>query len=45
MRSTFNLGLGMVLVTPPESLDQAIAKAPDARRVGHVVAGSGLRFE
>jgi phosphoribosylformylglycinamidine cyclo-ligase len=45
MRSTFNCGLGMVLVTPPESLDQAIAKAPDARRVGHVVAGSGLRFD
>jgi phosphoribosylformylglycinamidine cyclo-ligase len=45
MRSTFNLGLGMVLVIDPESLDEAIAKAPGARHVGHVVAGSGLRFE
>jgi phosphoribosylformylglycinamidine cyclo-ligase len=45
MRSTFNLGIGMVLVSGPDSLDAALAEAPDARRVGHVVAGSGLRFE
>ena len=45
MRSTFNLGIGMVLVTSAESLDAAIAKAPGSRRVGHVTAGSGLRFE
>jgi phosphoribosylformylglycinamidine cyclo-ligase len=45
MRSTFNLGLGMVLVTPPESLDATLARAPGARRIGHVVAGSGLRFD
>jgi phosphoribosylformylglycinamidine cyclo-ligase len=44
MRSTFNLGLGMVLLTRQESLDAALAVAPDARRVGHVVAGSGLTF-
>jgi phosphoribosylformylglycinamidine cyclo-ligase len=45
MRSTFNLGLGMVLVTAPESLDGAVAKSSGSRRVGHVVAGSGLGFE
>jgi phosphoribosylformylglycinamidine cyclo-ligase len=45
MRSTFNLGLGMVLVTRPESLDAVLVTTPDARRVGHVVAGSGLRFD
>jgi phosphoribosylformylglycinamidine cyclo-ligase len=45
MRSTFNLGLGMVLVTTLESLEATLATAPAARRVGHVVAGSGLRFE
>jgi phosphoribosylaminoimidazole (AIR) synthetase len=44
MRSTFNLGLGMVLVTNPESLDRALAGASGARRVGQVAAGSGLRF-
>jgi phosphoribosylformylglycinamidine cyclo-ligase len=44
MRSTFNLGIGMVLVTTPESLHEAIARAPGARRIGHVFAGSGLRF-
>ncbi|MFL5767609.1 MAG: phosphoribosylformylglycinamidine cyclo-ligase [Actinomycetota bacterium] len=45
MRSTFNLGLGMVFVTSSDSLDAVMAKAPRASRVGHVVAGSGLRFE
>ena len=45
MRSTFNLGLGMVLATSPESLEEAVAKTPGARRVGHIVAGSGLRFD
>jgi phosphoribosylformylglycinamidine cyclo-ligase len=45
MRSTFNMGLGMVLVTDPEMLEAAVTKAPGAHRVGHVVAGSGLRFE
>ncbi|MFL5737776.1 MAG: phosphoribosylformylglycinamidine cyclo-ligase [Actinomycetota bacterium] len=45
MRSTFNLGLGMVLVTSAETLNDAVAKAPAALRVGHVVAGSGIRFE
>jgi phosphoribosylformylglycinamidine cyclo-ligase len=45
MRSTFNCGLGMVLVTSPKSIDGALGASPKARRIGHVVAGSGLRFE
>ena len=49
MRSTFNLGLGMVLVTGPESLDSALdrtrAAGVVALRVGLVAAGAGLRFD
>ncbi|MDP9296293.1 MAG: phosphoribosylformylglycinamidine cyclo-ligase [Actinomycetota bacterium] len=48
MRSTFNLGLGMVLVTAHGDVDEVIARAEKAgtrsSAVGHVVAGSGVRF-
>jgi phosphoribosylformylglycinamidine cyclo-ligase len=48
MRSTFNLGLGMVLVAASGDADEVIDRAEKAGtrawRVGHVVAGSGVRF-
>jgi phosphoribosylformylglycinamidine cyclo-ligase len=48
MRSTFNLGLGMVLVAPSGDAAEIVARAENAGtrawRVGHVVAGSGVRF-
>jgi phosphoribosylformylglycinamidine cyclo-ligase len=48
MRSTFNLGLGMVLVAAPRDVAEIIARAEKARTrawaVGHVAAGSGVRF-
>jgi len=49
MRKVFNLGIGMVVVVPPEAVDAAIAdlavSAHRARRIGEVVAGSGtVRF-
>jgi phosphoribosylformylglycinamidine cyclo-ligase len=48
MRSTFNLGLGMVLVVDPtdvEEIERRSAEAGwDARHVGQVTAGSGVRF-
>ena len=37
MFETFNMGIGMVLVVPPES-----AEAIDAPVIGRVVSGSGL---
>jgi len=46
MRKVFNLGIGMVVVVPPEAFDAAIAdlaaSGHRARRIGEVVAGSGV---
>ena len=37
MVRTFNLGIGMTLVVPADSVDVARGAAPDARRIGTVV--------
>ena len=46
MRKVFNLGIGMVAVVPPEAADAAVstlaAAGVQARRIGEVVAGSGI---
>ena len=48
MRSTFNLGLGMVLVDPPDRVEAARSRAEAAGvaayRVGRVAPGPGVRF-
>jgi phosphoribosylformylglycinamidine cyclo-ligase len=50
MRRTFNMGIGMVLVVAPDAEQKVLAHLrsagePDARRIGVVVAGTGVRFE
>ncbi len=46
MRKVFNLGIGMVAVVPPEAAEAAVstlaAAGVQARRIGEVVAGSGI---
>jgi phosphoribosylformylglycinamidine cyclo-ligase len=42
--STFNMGLGMVLVVAPEHVDDVLAGADDGVRVGTVVPGAPLTF-
>ncbi len=46
MRKVFNLGVGMVVVVPPEAADDAIRSLTDsghqARRIGEVVPGTGV---
>lgn len=45
MRQVFNLGIGMLLVVPPERLDDAHRLCPEPLwAVGRVVEGSGVRF-
>jgi phosphoribosylformylglycinamidine cyclo-ligase len=48
LRSTLNLGIGMVLVVAPEHvegvLDRAVALGTQAFAIGVVIAGSGVRF-
>ncbi len=44
MFSTFNMGLGMVLVVGPEDADRVLAGGDGARRVGTVVTGAGLQI-
>ncbi|HXF72386.1 MAG TPA: phosphoribosylformylglycinamidine cyclo-ligase [Actinomycetota bacterium] len=48
MRATFNLGLGMVLVTPPDRAEEAVGRSAaagvPAHLVGRVVPGRGVRF-
>jgi phosphoribosylformylglycinamidine cyclo-ligase len=39
MARVFNLGIGMVVLLPPEAVTQLRARCPDARRLGQVVAG------
>jgi phosphoribosylformylglycinamidine cyclo-ligase len=40
--ATFNMGLGMVLVVPPEHVDAVVAGAEGATQVGTVVPGVGV---
>lgn len=42
--TTFNMGLGMVLVVAPEHMEAVLAGAEGAVRVGSVVAGSGVEL-
>ena len=47
MRRTFNLGIGMVLVVAPETLDAVLSAVPAAvsgRVIGRCVAGRGVRY-
>ena len=46
MYRTFNMGIGLILVCPPEAVDEALASCaaagePDARRIGAVARGDG----
>jgi phosphoribosylformylglycinamidine cyclo-ligase len=38
----FNMGLGMLIVLPPTAVAAALDLIPEARRVGAVVAGTGV---
>lgn len=40
----FNMGLGMLAIVPAPMVDTALASVPEARRVGQVVAGAGVRL-
>ena len=44
MFSTFNMGVGMVLLVAPDDLDDVMRRAPQAVRIGEVVAGAGVRI-
>lgn len=41
MFSTFNMGIGFVLVVPPDCVEQGLELLPDAIAIGEVVAGEG----
>jgi phosphoribosylformylglycinamidine cyclo-ligase len=43
MFQTFNMGVGMVLVVPPERADETLERARLASRIGRVVSGTGVR--
>jgi phosphoribosylformylglycinamidine cyclo-ligase len=48
MASTFNMGVGMVLVVPSDRIDEVVARAEAAsvraHAIGRVVPGSGVQF-
>jgi phosphoribosylformylglycinamidine cyclo-ligase len=45
MRTVFNLGVGMIVVVDPADEDAVRARCPEPMtRIGHVVAGAGVRF-
>ncbi len=48
IRAAFNLGLGMVLVAPPDRAEEVVARSAaagvPAHLVGRVVPGRGVRF-
>ena len=44
MFSTFNMGVGMVLLVAPDDLDDVMRRAPQAVRIGQVIAGAGVRI-
>ncbi len=41
---TLNMGLGMLLIVSPADADAALRALPEARPVGEVVAGDGIRL-
>ena len=44
MRRVFNMGIGLAVVVPERDLAAALTAAPDARRLGTVVTGGGVRY-
>jgi phosphoribosylformylglycinamidine cyclo-ligase len=44
MFSTFNMGIGMVLVTPPGAVGEVVDLVPGAVKIGEVVKGEGVRM-
>jgi phosphoribosylaminoimidazole (AIR) synthetase len=45
MRTVFNLGVGMIVVVRPEDEAAVRGRCPEPlERIGHVVAGTGVRF-
>jgi phosphoribosylformylglycinamidine cyclo-ligase len=41
---TFNMGIGLCMVTPPDAADAVLARIPDARMIGLVAPGcTGVR--
>jgi phosphoribosylaminoimidazole (AIR) synthetase len=44
MFSTFNMGVGMVLVIDPSNVDQVKELLPSAVVIGEVVEGSGVQI-
>lgn len=40
----FNMGLGMLVVVSASDVDAALAAVPDARLVGEIVSGAGVRL-
>src|SRR6266566_2938871 len=45
MFGTFNMGIGMVLVTGPEEVDTVLSRAAGSTRIGQVIPGSGVRID
>lgn len=41
---TLNMGLGMLVIVPPDAADAALRAAPEARLVGEVVRSEGVRL-
>lgn len=42
MFRVFNMGLGMLIVVPPEQVETALTTLPEARRIGEIVTGQGV---
>lgn len=40
----FNMGLGMLVIVPPDAVNPALATVPEARRVGKVIEGEGVQL-
>ncbi|MCG8350115.1 MAG: phosphoribosylformylglycinamidine cyclo-ligase [Chloroflexales bacterium] len=40
----FNMGMGMLVIVTPDAVDTALAAVPEARRVGTIIEGEGVRL-
>ena len=45
MFATFNMGIGMALVSDPDDVDAVLSRAHGSTRIGEVVPGSGVRID